>query len=933
MNAGHATFHARAADPAPVLAFGPFRLHAEPLRLCRHDEEVRLGGRALALLLALVSRPGEVLGRSALEAQVWPCSVVEDSSLRVHVAALRRALGDGVDGARYIANIPGRGYSFVAAVTRIGIEAAAPAAGPPDRMNNLPTSLERLLGRDASLATLSAALARRRLVSIVGHGGIGKTSLALALAAQVQERYPDGVCFVDLSPLTAPSHVAETVVAALGLPMPSESHIGALEAWLRQRRLLLVLDNCEHLLDAVAGLVERILRRAPGLVVLTTSREPLDADGEWVHRIPPLETPPDGPPLDSAEALGFAAVQLLAERAVASLDAFAIDGGNVHLASALCRRLDGVPLAIEFAASRIGLLGLQGVCAQLDDRLRLLGSGRRTAVPRHRTLRALLEWSHDLLTAQQQRVLRRCGVFRGEFALEAADAVIADATLPPDTVRDCLLDLVAKSMVRVDLAQSPPRYSLLEITRAYALDRLDADPDRHAVSRRHAEYMVVLVRRRASEGSETLPQQSFLFYASHVANFRAALEWCFGPDGDPAIGIALVATDYYPMALYLGENEYRMRAGQALAAIRAGTPADPRHEVRIFSVLHYFAAVDGDQPALDRLQRAAEQDEDAGTRFEALSQLHSHNFGRGNYHLCEPLSRRSEEAAGRCGMAEMLHARRLRALASHYCGRHAAAAEYGAGLLRNDDQCVPLNLSGWLSRKLSMQIVMARVFWMQGQGRQATALAESCVRDAADARFPAALSQAICLAALPIALWQGDDALAQTLLRQLDAHLVRHPQKYWAAWLDDLQQVMALRAVPPVLITRMQETPDAKLLDHLVTFGAWGYLDSAVERWRLGMVAWNGPELLRIQGELIRRDDTVDRRGEAEALFAHGLALATEQQAHAWALRLANSMARMRLAQGRPADARAVLWPWLGRLDMLGNSVDARETRVLLDRR
>src|SRR5450830_2037560 len=233
-----------AAAPA-LLAFGPFRLHTLPPRLYREGGsapgEVRLGGRALALLMALVARPGEVLSRSELEAQVWPYTVVEDSSLRVHVAALRRALGDGIDGARYIANVPGRGYSFVAPVqpfTATATRQPDPLPSIGDAVDNLPTSLTQIIGRDAVIAALCTELAQRRLVSIVGHGGIGKTSLALAVAAQVRALYPAGACFVDFAPLTTAGHVIESVASALGLPLPSESNMRALENWLRPRRLL-----------------------------------------------------------------------------------------------------------------------------------------------------------------------------------------------------------------------------------------------------------------------------------------------------------------------------------------------------------------------------------------------------------------------------------------------------------------------------------------------------------------------------------------------------------------------------------------------------------------------------------------------------------------------------------------------------------------------
>lgn len=930
MNAKDAA-HEIAAVPAGGLAFGDFRLFAGPLRLSFKGEDVRLGSRALTLLQALLSRPGTVFSRSELEALVWPSTVVEDSSLRVHVAALRRALGDGADGVRYIVNVPGRGYSFAAPVSRVGVEAAAPAPPQAGRINNLPASLTRLFGRDTITATLCAELEKRRLVSIVGHGGIGKTSLALAVAARAQAHYPAGVSFVDLAPLAAGRHVIGTVASALGMPLPAEATIAKLEDWLRPRRLLLVLDNCEHLLDDVTALVERILKRAPGLVILTTSREPLDSEGEWVHRIQPLEAPPEGA-VDAAGVLGFSAVQLLVDRAGASLDTFAIDAENAALAAGLCRRLDGVPLAIEFAASRIGLLGLQGVCDQVGDRLRLLGSGRRTALPRHRTLRALLDWSYDLLAPQQQTVLRRCGVFRGGFLLDAAAAVAADDGLPADAVQDCLSDLVAKCLVRVDLAHSPPSYSLLEITRVYALDRLDAEPGRREIFRRHAECMLALIRRAAFAWVEPARLAWFHACAAQVGNFRAAFDWCFGPEGDAATGIELLATDFHAMTLFLGDAEFRLRAGQSLDAIAAGTPVHPIYEIRLYYVSKYVAPLDGRTASpLPGAVALAGQEEDVEAQFETLHHLWAQHIREARYDIADSFARRIETVARRCGASERLHAGRLRASSMHFCGEHGAAAAYATSLLQRADLQVPLRVSGWISWQLTVHIVLARLYWIQGQGERAMAHAAECVHRGQEERFPAALSQTLCLAAIPVALWQGDDTQASLWLQMLENHLAIHPLVYFASWAQHLRQVLALRAAPAGMFASLSGAADAKLLDHLVTFGAWGEHERALYRWNQGHVGWNGPELLRIGGELLLRRGDMRQAGAAEAMFLQALALAERQDAKGWGLRAANSLAKLRRSQGRCADARALLLPWLSCLDAMGGSADAAETRALLD--
>lgn len=563
----------------PIYVFGAFRLLRQARQLYLGPTPVRLGGRALELLLVLVERAGEVVSRAELERTIWPDTVVEDSCLRVHIGALRKALGEGPGAARYIANIPGRGYSFVAPVVRPGLENALAAPAPATGARPLPLRMTDVVGRDEELGQLRALLPRCRLVTIVGHGGIGKTTLALSLAAEVRAAYADGACLVDLALLTSAVQIPDALAACLGLEPAGEEVRTLLERWLAPRRMLLVLDNCEHLIAPATALVECLLRLAPGIDIVATSREPLDADGEWVLRLGPLACPPDDPALSLEAALAYPALQLLASQARASMDSFRLNKADLAAAIKLCRRVDGVPLALEFAAAQVGLLGVNGVVEQLNDRLRLLGSGRRTVVPRHRSLRALLDWSYELLSPDERRVLRYCAVFVGPFTLEAALTVLGPGAA--GSVMASVLDLVSKSLVSADTAGPDARFVLLGITRAYALDRLAEDPGRHLLAARHARYTQDLLD-ECERRWNCLDHGAWLASASHaVGNLRAALDWAFGPDGDREQGVRLAAHPALLASNLLGKRELGRHMRVALDAIKAGAAADPLDQARL----------------------------------------------------------------------------------------------------------------------------------------------------------------------------------------------------------------------------------------------------------------------------------------------------------------------------------------------------------------
>jgi predicted ATPase len=414
-----------------------------------------------------VARAGEVVGQRELIDLVWPNVTVDDGNLRFHVAGLRKALGDCPEGARYVINVPGRGYCFVSPLTRApGREIAPAAARPASPPQDLPCRLKRMVGREAEVAGLAAQVRSSRFVTVLGPGGIGKTTLAVSAGHLLAADY-DIVGFVDLSLVTDPRLVPLAVSAALGLVVEPDDLVSSLIEGLGDRRMLLVLDSCDHVIEIAAGLAESIFAQAGDISILATSREALRVEGEHVHRLAPLGCPPLDDSLTAEQALAFPAAQLFVDRVRATSDQFALQDMDAPVVARICNKLDGIPLAIELAGGRVEAHGVEGVDALLDSRLSLLWQGRRTAPPRHQTLNATFDWSYDLLTEPERMVLLRLWNLAGGFNLGEAQVAARDAAKDLSEIAEIIASLVAKSMVMSHTHGERQHYRLLDTTRAY----------------------------------------------------------------------------------------------------------------------------------------------------------------------------------------------------------------------------------------------------------------------------------------------------------------------------------------------------------------------------------------------------------------------------------------------------------------------------------
>jgi predicted ATPase/DNA-binding winged helix-turn-helix (wHTH) protein len=939
--------------PTLVYACGQCEIDLSRRELRAGGAPVPIGGRAFDVLEAMVRADGKVVTKDDLMLSVWAGAIVEENTLQVYIAAIRKALGSDRG---LLKTVSGRGYQMAgnwtapSAIVSETVDVRAVPRRARTVPANLPLAAPDLVGRDAVVRQLTDLSSAHRVVTLTGPGGIGKTRLALQVARDILPGFDGDGWLVDLATISDPGLVSTAAGAVLGLMFGADpvSAVTVAQA-IGSRKLLLVLDNCEHVIDAAARLVEAIVRGCPRASILATSRELLRIEGEYAFRVPPLDLPvPDaqGP----QELLRHSAVQLFITRMGASQSALSLDDKDLAVIAGICRRLDGIPLAIEFAAARAATLGLEVVLSRLDERFNLLTVGRRTALPRHKTLRATLDWSYELLPDQEKSLLRFLGIFPAGFSLEGADAVMGTAAQTLDSMGN----LVEKSLVAAEGHRAAGRWRLLETTRAYALEKLNELGEADLAARRHASYVRDLLARLDASTEPYSVTERMGPYAREIDNVRAALDWAFSPAGDAVIGIALTAA-FIPAWLHLSLLvECRERITHALAQLQAQVTISAclgmqLHIALGISLVFTTGLVIRTEEVLAKGLELAEGLDDLDNQLVALWILWFYHMTGGELRVAEPFATRFQATAVRSGAPpDLLLGDQIIASTMHFKGdqpeaRRSLERRLAFPALPSDGRH-----STWILSDVQVpaRTMLARVLLLQGFIDRAGRDARSSFEDELARGRPVAICTVLRYGVCSIALTNRDLETAEWSIPMLNDLAERHGSAFWSrigrclegAYLIKRGDFVAGTAtLKAALATVKNRPPDllAILAEGSAGLGqlteAIATIDERLERSNNTGEQWYDPELHRIKGELVWQPESGLYDAAAEACFHTAIELARHQGAVLWELKACLSLAGLRVRQKRNADAYRDLAPVYKKFTEGLGSPEPRFARELLE--
>lgn len=928
-------------------AFGPFRLFASERLLEEDGVPIQLGARAFDILAVLVERAGELVTKQELMSRVWPNVTVEEGVLRVHITKLRKVLRDGENGARYVINVPMRGYSFVASVNRHQQpgRSSVVANSFSEHARRLPPPLRRMVGRGAAVLAVSDDLSKHRFVTIHGPGGIGKTTVALAIAQKQIALFDGAVCFFDLAAYGDAKTLTGALASRLGLIANSDDMAAALVRSLQNQKILLILDSCELLVDAVAALAERLVQETTQVSILATSREALRVEGEHVFRLPALECPPPGEEVDAHGVLSFPAAQLFVERAVASGYSAAVSDADALVVGDICRRLDGLALAIELAAGGVGIHGVQGTASLLDNRLRMIWPGRRTALQRHQTLSSMIDWSHDLLSEAERAVFARLSVFVGPFDLDAATRIVADDELDDLLVGEALGSLVAKSLVSASV-DGDARYRLLDTTRAYAQAKLAESDGQDAISGRHATYFLSYI---TSLRPDEAGRRGF---SEALGNIRSALTWSADRAPEYSVFVKLCAEASQFLLALSHLSECQRWCGEAIRRIDQEMLASET-ELKLQAALGLSSMfVKGhDEEAYAALARAVELAaglDQPAKHLRAIAHLLMYHIRTGTFGQMLELARQAERVSASLDKPEMLPAVHwMHGISHHFIGNQSQARVH----LENSLQTFgPLNRDAPIDVGFDYteraRTALAQVLWLQGFPDQAILAATDSVRSASAKGEP--ITQCIALLWTTfVFLWTGDVANAARYKNEVSKLANRYSLKPYEPVITGMTgEILARQGNVDAGIHLLRSSLEWLHFDRYELFtpllscslaefflksgnvdGARALIDQTLSRVAENGGALNRPELLRIKGLILQVTDA-----DAAAEYYHrAIVLADEQTALSWRLRSAMSLAQLLMRQQREKSARDILAATYDRFDEGFATHDLRAAKLLLD--
>lgn len=858
---------------------------------------LELGDRALDVLVQLVGAAGQVVSKDALLSKIWSKDVVEENSLQAQISSLRKILGDDRD---LIATEFGKGYRFTGAVQ--SHRAVTSSIGTRQVRSGLPRPRSPLIGRAEELLELNRLLTTQRLVTLAGPAGVGKTRLAIEVASESSPFFPDGIYFADLSQIGSSASVSSVISSALAGLAGAMTSLAS-----HPSRALLVVDNCEHVASACAGVMAQHLEADSGLSVLLTSQTPLGLDGEQVYRIHPLAVPPHS--ISAEHAKDYSAIELFVRRVISADYHFQLTEGNVEQITTLCRALDGVPLALEIAAARVPSLGLATVTEDLVLSAGLLAAQKHQTSGRHRTLGDAMRWSYQLLNSVEQYVFQELAIFPGDFTLAAAEQVISAELCESHRLVDVVYGLVEKSLVTLQAGTQPLRYRYLSMLRAYALDQLGGRTP--TLAEKHAHFVDHLVSQAQQDWISLPTSQWRRQYEHHIDDIRSALAWAFRGNQHRTMGLRILANSA-PFWIQLSlHDECRQRITDALEG--TDVPSIDEHQEMLIqaalatSLTWSRGPVPANGRAWSRASNLASRLGDREMQLQAeyglwLFELRSGRYAQALWHgknMAALALKHRDQAA-------LLTARRLIGTSQHFLGNHAEALIEIESMLDSyaRDERHGSNFRFGLDQRVAGWAFLSRILFLMGNESKARRAAQIAIDEAMALDHACTLCCALVEGSCTVAALAGDVKEVERVSQQLNQVAANHGLDFWglygsafALWARALQKpdeisFLELRsALEKLQAHGFDPAYSVFLSDFSNAMVEQGHSQEAAKLINARLTGdaaegqlWNAPELMRIKARALQH--IAPQPEPTSDILQKALTLARTQRAKAWEIRL-----------------------------------------------